>query len=93
MAASKLSNEDLSTGKISVESEKKVIGLKQSLKAISQDRAMRVYIAKDANITLTAPIVELCEKKGIEIRYADTSRQLGLLNGISVCASVVCILK
>jgi ribosomal protein L7Ae-like RNA K-turn-binding protein len=46
MAASKLSNEDLSTGKISVESEKKVIGLKQSLKAISQDRAMRVYIAK-----------------------------------------------
>ena len=75
------------------EHEKKVIGLKQSLKAISQDQAMLVFIAKDANSFLTAPIVDMCEQKGIEIRYADTSRQLGLVNGISVCASVVCILK
>ncbi|MFA5340812.1 MAG: ribosomal L7Ae/L30e/S12e/Gadd45 family protein [Clostridia bacterium] len=75
------------------EHEKKVIGLKQSLKAISQDQAMLVFIAKDANSSLTAPIVDMCEQKGIEIRYADTSRQLGLVNGISVCASVVCILK
>lgn len=73
--------------------EKKVIGLKQSLKAIQQDQAMLVFIAKDANSSLTAPIVDICERKGIEIRYADTSRQLGLVNGISVCASVVCILK
>ncbi|HOD92635.1 MAG TPA: ribosomal L7Ae/L30e/S12e/Gadd45 family protein [Clostridia bacterium] len=73
--------------------EKKTIGLKQSLKAILRDQAMIVYIAKDANTALTAPVVELCKNKGIEVRYADTSKQLGLLNGISVCATVVCILK
>jgi large subunit ribosomal protein L7A len=54
---------------------------------------MTVYIARDADRSLIEPLAELCEKKGIEIRYADTAKQLGLLNGISVKASAVCILK
>ena len=73
--------------------DKKVIGLKQSMKAVSEDRAMTVYIAKDADRSLTEPLAKLCEEKGVEIRYADTDGQLGLLNGISVKASAVCILK
>ena len=73
--------------------EKKVIGLKQSMRAIEQDEALMVYIAKDANSALTTPVIELCNEKNIAVKYTETSRELGLVNGISVCATVVCIMK
>lgn len=73
--------------------EKKVIGLKQSMRAIEQDEALMVYIAKDANSALTTPVIALCSEKDIVVKYTETSRELGLANGISVCATVVCILK
>ena len=73
--------------------ENKVIGLKQTVKAIKQNIAKLVYVAEDANSSLTGPVVEICNKKEIDVEYVKTSRELGLLNGISVCAAVVCILK
>lgn len=76
-----------------MEQEKKVIGLKQSMRAIERGNASYVYIAKNAKNTLIQPVIDICKEKGIEIRYTENKKELGLSNGIGVAAAVVCILK
>lgn len=72
---------------------KKTVGLKQSLKAIENDTARMVFIAKDADERVVRPIIGLCQNKNVEIQYVDTMKQLGKLCGIEVGAAAVCLLK
>lgn len=72
---------------------RKVIGLRESLKALKDNKVQKVFIAQDANPKLVSPVLHLCEENQVETEFVESSRQLGLSNGIGVCASVVCILK
>lgn len=71
----------------------KAIGIKQTLKAVENNTAKVVFIAKDADEKVTAPLKDLCTRNSIEIVYADTMKQLGKACGIEVGASAVCILN
>ena len=73
-------------------SKEKVIGVKQSRKAIREGRATRVFRALDADPAITDPVAVVCEETGIPVETGHTMAQLGQACRISVGASVVAIL-
>ena len=68
-------------------SQEKVIGVKQSRKAIREGRAKRVYLACDADPAIS------CAEAGIPVETDYTLSQLGQACRISVGASVVAVLS
>lgn len=73
--------------------EKKVIGLKQSKKAILEGRAAHVHVAADAQSHITAPILELCEKMHLSVTTWESMKSLGEACAIDVGAAVAVVLK
>ena len=73
-------------------SQEKVIGVKQSRKAIRESRATRVYLACDADPAITDPVAESCEAAGVPVETDYTMAQLGQACRITVGAAVVAVL-
>jgi large subunit ribosomal protein L7A len=71
----------------------KVIGIKQTLKALKGEQVEYLFIAKDAEVKITRPLVELALKADVPITYVKTMVELGEVSGIEVGASVVAVLK
>lgn len=74
-------------------SSNKVVGVKQSRKAIREGRALRVYIACDADPAITSPLSSLCAEQKIPVERENTMAQLGTACGIPVGASVAVVLR
>ena len=75
-----------------METEKRVVGVKQSRKAIREGRARRVLLASDADPAITGPIAAECAAAGIPVEENWTLAQLGRACGIAVGASVAAVL-
>lgn len=71
----------------------KVVGMKQSLKAINENKAKVVYIAKDAEYELFQTVEKLANEYSLQIIYVDTMKELGKLCNIDVEASTAVALK
>jgi len=71
----------------------KVIGIKQTNKALNQDLVKTLYLAKDADHHLIAKLEEVANEKGIEIVYVDSMKELGKACGIDVSAASAALLK
>ena len=71
-----------------MEPNKRVAGVKQSRKAIREGRALRVYVAKDADPAIIDPIRAECAAAGIPVEEGRTMAQLGRAFGIAVGAAV-----
>lgn len=71
----------------------KVVGTKQTIKALENDEAVAVYIARDAEDKVTQPILELCRTKNIEPQLYDTMLELGKACGIKVKAASAAIIE
>ena len=67
-------------------------GLKQTLKAINTGRAVRVYLAQDADPEIQKTVRELASKFQIELEIAESMKQLGKACGIQVQAAAAAIL-
>ena len=74
-------------------SKEKVIGVKQSRKAIREGRAKRVYLADDADPAITDPVAASCRETGVPIEDSHTMAQLGQACQITVGAAVVAVLS
>lgn len=74
-------------------SQEKVIGVKQSRKAVRDGRACQVYLACDADPAITDPVAEKCAEAGIPVETDYTMAQLGKACQITVGASVVAVLR
>lgn len=73
---------------------KKLVGIKQTTKAIKSGEANVIYVAKDAENKLIEPVVTLAKENGCpRIEYVDTMKELGKLCGIDVGAAVAVVLK
>ena len=71
---------------------KKIIGTKQTLKALEKGLAKKVFIASDAEQHVTKPLIRLCEEKGVPVVMIDTMKDLGNACGIDVgCASAALV--
>lgn len=71
---------------------KKVIGIKQCSKSIKKGEGYVLYIAKDVDEKLIAPLIELANNSNIKIEFVDTMRELGKKCGIEVNSSAALIL-
>ncbi|MDR5660022.1 ribosomal L7Ae/L30e/S12e/Gadd45 family protein [Serpentinicella sp. ANB-PHB4] len=72
---------------------KKVIGLKQAVKALNSDMVELIYLAEDADEKLTGKIKELAHEKKVEVRTVESMKKLGKACGIDVGAATAALLK
>lgn len=70
----------------------RVVGAKQSRRAIQEGLAREVFLASDAAPALTAPLLRLCRQAAVPVCTSHTMRDLGQAAGIQVGASVVTLL-
>ena len=71
----------------------KVIGVKQSKKAIRDGAAAEVFVALDAEKRVVGPVYELCSETDTKITEITTMAELGDAVGIDVGAAVVTVLR
>ena len=74
-------------------SNEKVIGKKQPIRALSDNNVEIVFIARDADPHVTQEIIMLCEKKGVGVKYISKMKELGRACGIDVNAAAAAVLK
>ncbi len=73
--------------------EKKIIGIKQTAKALKQDKVKTLYIAEDAEAHLIQQLMELAKEKGVEVIKIDSMRKLGKACEIEVGAAAAAALR
>lgn len=69
------------------------VGIKQTIKALEQGKALEIIVAKDADPRYTTKIVSLSQEKAVDVSYVDSMKKLGKASGIEVGAATVAILK
>lgn len=76
-----------------LKSHKKVIGAKQTAKAIEKNIVECVFIAQDAEKRVVSPIENSCKQHGVPVQYIATMIELGKMCNIDVGAATVAVLK
>ena len=72
-------------------SKPKVVGAKQVRRAVEAGRAVKVFVARDADPRVTEPILRLCADKGVEICPDAAMKEIGAACGISVGSAVAAV--
>ncbi|NLK68577.1 MAG: 50S ribosomal protein L7ae-like protein [Clostridiaceae bacterium] len=76
-----------------LKSHSKTVGLKQTMRALEADEVKMVYIAQDADQSLTSKVIDLCNNKKVEVYNVENMKTLGKNCGIDVGTAVAAILK
>ncbi len=84
---------DNSLNMIKHDTDKVEVGLKQTVKAIEEKKAQKVFLADDCEDRIRIPIKELCSENGVELVRVPTMRILGKACGIDVKASCAAVLR
>ena len=71
---------------------KKVVGIKQCTKLLKDGNGKVLYVARDVDKKLIAPLIELADEKNVEIKLVETMKELGKLCGIEVKSSAALVL-
>ena len=71
-----------------LENTGKVVGFKQTRRALNDGRAKTVFLAQDADPALTEPLAELAGSKGVPVVWTERMKELGKACGIAVGAAV-----
>lgn len=69
------------------------VGTKQTAKMLEQQRAIEVYVARDADPQMREKIVHLCERAGVPIKWIDTMKDLGETCGIDIGAATAALVN
>ena len=72
---------------------RKTVGAKQTLKAMKRNEVIHLYIAKDCDEQVVAPLVEASEGAHIPVDRTYTMAELGVACHIKVKAAAVGLLK
>ncbi len=70
-----------------------IIGTKQTIKAIAQNRVDELFVANDADEHITEEVIRLANKQGVKCTTVDSKKKLGTACGIEVSATAVAITK
>ncbi len=71
----------------------KVVGVKQSRRAVREGRAVQVLLADDADPSITGALAALCGELGVPAEGGFTMAELGKAAGIQVGAAVVALVR
>ena len=75
-----------------LQTEHKVVGVKQSRKAVQRGAARLVFLAQDADPQVTDPIQDLCERSGTPVELIPHMKDLGAACGIRLGCAVAAVL-
>lgn len=68
-----------------------IIGTKQTLKAMQEQKVSEVFIANDVDQHIKDSVIQLADQLGIHYQIVDSKKKLGTACGISVGAATVAI--
>lgn len=71
----------------------KVVGVKQTKRAINEGKTACVFLADDADPRVTAPVEELCREKDVPVERVPQMKELGSACGIAVGSAVAALLS
>lgn len=71
----------------------KVVGVKQTRRAVAAGRAVRVFLACDADSRLTEPVEAMCLQAGVPVSAEYTMAQLGRACAIAVGTAACAVLS
>lgn len=71
----------------------KVVGAKQTIKMIKDNKASIVYLAKDAEAKVIKPIEGLCIQNNVKYIYIESMKELGQMCGIDVGAATAALIN
>lgn len=71
----------------------RVVGTNEALKAVKGGRALKIFVARDANKDVVEPLYKLCRKEKIPIVEVDSMRELGAACGIKIKAAAAAIIS
>lgn len=70
-----------------------MVGYKQTLRAINEDKANKVYLAEECDDKIRVSVEAAAQTKDVSVFYVKSMRELGSMCGIEVGASCAVILK
>ena len=70
---------------------RRIVGLKQTVKAIKSGTAKKVYLAEDADDFIKQSVLDVCRDKDIQIIYVNNMKELGDACGIDIGASTAAV--
>ncbi|RIV24523.1 50S ribosomal protein L7ae-like protein [Alicyclobacillaceae bacterium I2511] len=73
--------------------KKRTIGTNQTTKALLQSIAKEIYVAKDADQHVIAPVISLAQEKGISVLWVESMKSLGKACGIEVGAATAAVVE
>ncbi len=73
--------------------KQKTVGLKQTQKALEKGLAKIIFIADDAELHVTKPLLKLCSERAVPVEPVATMEELGKACGIEVGAATAAILE
>ncbi len=76
-----------------LKTDKKIVGFKQSLKAVREAEVVKAFVSMDADVHVTTPFVSACEAQGVPVEYCESCQVLGEACNIDVGAAVAVLLK
>jgi large subunit ribosomal protein L7A len=76
-----------------LQAKKFVIGTNQAVKALKEGNVRELIVASDADLKLTAKVVNEALEINVPILYVDSMKKLGKACGIEVGASTVAIIR
>lgn len=71
----------------------KVVGAKQAKRALRDGRAVRLFMALDADPRLLQPLVQEAVNRQVPVSQVPTMKELGAACGIAVGAAVAVLTK
>jgi len=74
------------------EANKIVIGTKQTLRALENNKVAICFMADDADERVLQPVKRLCERRQVQVVHVKTMKELGVACGIDVGAAVAATL-
>ncbi len=75
------------------QTKNKVVGLKETSRAIENQQAKKVFVAEEADDKVKIPLQEKCQEHQVEIEFVSSMKDLGKAAGIQVKAAAACILN
>ena len=72
---------------------RRVVGTKQVLRAVEEDRAARVFLGKGADGFIYHRLNALCEERHVPVTVVDSMQELGKLCQVDVKAASAAVLK
>ena len=69
------------------------VGLRTTLRAVQSDKALRVYVAEDADVFVRRRVQEVCAEHGTECVKVPSMKELGSFCQLQVKAACAALLR